>query len=175
MAYLGDAIRDAIREFRDEIPVDTSVPKATFERQTAYLEKRLGRDGAAAAAGVSPRTWSLWRAGRRRPTGASQAKVKGAYETQRRPEIRRRRQTADAPARLRHVRMQISGTAQVSRKKSYRPNFAEGDLTSVDLSSLWPARASAAKLAPLIEAIIQAETNVSVTWPENDVTISLLG
>lgn len=175
MASLGDAVRAALAEWRDEIPVDSSVPKATFTAQTAYLEKRLGRDGAAAAAGVSPRTWSLWRAGRRRPTGASQGKVKSAYETQRRPEIRRRRQTAAAPKRLRSVRIQISGTVQVSRKKSYRFNFAQGDLTAVDLSSLWPLRASAAKLGGEMERIIQRESNVSVTWPQDDVTISLLG
>lgn len=175
MASLGEAMRDAIAEFRDLVPVEPTVPKATFEAQTAYLERKLGAEGAAAAAGVSARTWALWRAGRRRPTGASQTKVRGAYETQRRPEIRRRRQTAEAKRRLRSVRIQISGTAQVSRKKSLRSNFAEGDLRTVDLSSLWPIRDSARQLAPAIEAIIQAESNVSVTWPENDVTISLLG
>lgn len=175
MAGLGEAVRDAIAQFRDLVPVDPTVPKATFAQQTAYLERKLGKDGAATAAGVSPRTWALWRAGRRRPTGASQAKVRGAYETQRRPEIRRRRQSAEAKRRLRSVRIQISGTAQVSRKRSYRFNFAQGELTAVDLSSLWAMRTSARQLGPAMEEIIQRETNVSVTWPEDDVTISLLG
>lgn len=175
MAWLGDAAKAAIKELAQVQPVAVTVPRTTFVKQLAYLErKHKGPTGAARAAGISPRTWSQWKRGTARPSGASIAKVRTAYDNARRPEIEKLRKTLTARNRLAHVRMQISGTVRISSYQAYRHNFAEEELADIDLSGAWPIRNDADALGDYFTDAIQAATDLAVTWPLPDVDITLI-
>jgi transcriptional regulator with XRE-family HTH domain len=175
VAWLGDAAKDAIRKLIEEQQVAVTVPRATFDKQLSYLErKHKGPAGAARAAGVSPRTWAQWKKGTARPSGASIAKVRAAYEAKRRPEIERLRKTLSAKQLLKHVKVQISGTVAISSKKSKRHNFAEEELANMDLSGAWEIRNDPDQLADYFTEQIQLATDIDATWPDPDVDITLI-
>ncbi len=175
MAWLGEAAKAAIRQLAKVQPVAVTVPRATFDKQLAYLErKHKGPAGAARAAGVSPRTWSQWKRGTARPSGASIAKVRKAYEDARRPEIEKLRKTLTARNRLGRVKMQISGTVAISDYQAYRHNFAEEELAQLDLSGAWGMRNDADALHDFFTMKIQLATDLDVTWPLPDVDITLI-
>jgi hypothetical protein len=174
-AEVGAAFRIALRQFAEARQVPTAVPAAKFDKMVASLERGAGGPGgAAAAAGVTPRTWNAWKKGTRRPSAASQAKVKTAYEDRRRPGIAKLRRSLAAKKALRKVRVQISGTVAISRTSSVRSNFAEEDLRTVDLSGAWRIRNDPAKLKDFFTAAVQEATGLDCTFPEPDVTIVLV-
>jgi transcriptional regulator with XRE-family HTH domain len=175
VASLGDAARAALDDFAARAAVPVTVPRATFAKQVDYLERKHGKAGAARAAGVTPATWSKWKSGKSRPSGPSIAKVKGAYEAGKRPELEKLRRTLSAKQRLKKASIQISGTAEISNRTSKRTNFAHAELRGLDLSAAWEIRNRPNELDDYFTDLIQFITDVAVTWPEDDVTMDLLG
>lgn len=172
MDWLGEESARALRAYAGPRLASAEVPRTTFAKQLAYLERKEGKPGAAAAAGVSVRTWNNWKAGRSRPTGASMAKVKAAYEQRRRPELEKLRRTL-LRKRLQHVNIQISGTITISDYSEYRYNFAEQELRGLDLTGAWALRDDVDALAEHMTTIIQDASGVEAYWLDPDVDISL--
>ena len=178
---LGQAASEALQDFGTRVVVSTEVPPAARDPQAAFvrelhaLEKAAGgKKQAAAAAGVSISNWNRWLAGTRHPRGASRENIRSRYEALRRPALVKRRRTIAAKKLLKNVRIQISGTAQISRDKRYRSNFAEDDLHHLDLSDTWDIRMRPALLHDPFEQAIQDATGIDVTWPYNDVVVIIL-
>lgn len=171
--WIGDAARTAIRQFTESRQVSAEVPAASFDKMVAFLERTRGKKRAAHEAGVGISTWNAWGRGRP-PSPASRRKIKAAYDERRRPAVVKLRRTLAAKKQLKRVRMQISGTAQISDRKSFRRNFAEEDLRNMDLSDAWEIRNDPSQLEDLFTAAIQEATGLDVTWPEPDVTIILM-
>jgi hypothetical protein len=172
---IGKAAKQALAEFTELTDVSQNVPHTSFDKQLAYLEKSLGKKQAIATVGTTARTWGSWTSGRKKPTRASQNKVQSAYDTHKRPGLIKLRRTLAAKKRITSVRIQISGTAQISDKSSYRTNFSESDLVNVDLSNAWIIRTKPTKLAEYFTTLIQDRTGVEAYWPEPDVSITLIG
>ena len=171
---LGQAAKKAFTEFAESLDVDTKVPSTTFDKQLTYLEKTYGAQ-APATVGVTKATWKKWLTGKRRPNSASQKKVLTAYTNKKRSFLSKLRQTRAAKKRIKSVRIQISGTAQISDQARYRTNFCESDLVGIDLTAAWTIRKSPKKLAEFFTILIQDVTGVEAYWPEPDVTITLIG
>lgn len=172
MDWLGDESARALEAYAGPRLTSADVPRTTFAKQLAYLERKEGQKGAAAAAGVSVRTWKNWKAGRSRPAGTSIAKVKAAYEQRRRPELEKLRRTL-LRKRLQHVNIQISGTITISDRSEYRYHFAELDLRGVDLTAAWQLRDDTEALADHMTTLIQDRSDVEAYWLDRDVDISL--
>jgi hypothetical protein len=170
--WLGEETQRALRAYAGPRLASVEVPRTTFVKQLAYLERKDGKAGAAAAAGVSVRTWNNWKAGRSRPNGPSIAKVKQAYEQRKRPELEKLRRTL-LRKRLQHVNIQISGTIAISDYQDYRTNFAEQELRGRDLTGAWALRDDPEALAEHMTLLIQDATGVDAYWPLSDVDISL--
>lgn len=173
MDWLGEESARALNAYAGPRLRSTEVPRTTFVKQLAYLERKDGKAGAAAAAGVSVRTWNNWKAGRARPTGASIAKVRAAYEQRRRPELEKLRRTL-LRKRLQHTNIQISGTIAISDYQEYRHNFAEKELRGLDLTGAWALRDDPDALADHMTGMMREASGVyGVSWPLPDVNISL--
>ena len=173
MDWLGEESARALRAYAGPRLGSPDVPRTTFAKQLAYLERKEGKAGAAAAAGVSVRTWNSWKAGRSRPAGTSIAKVRAAYEQRRRPELEKLRRTL-LRKKLQHVSIQISGTIAISDYQAYRHNFAEQELRGLDLTHVWALRDEPDALADHMTVLIQEASGIEgVTWPLPDVDMSL--
>lgn len=182
MAWIDDAARQAFATFSEQVVVSEDVPIAdrnpdkAFVKELRALEKARGKKRAAAEAGVSISNWNRWLAGTRKPKAASRANIRGRYEDLRRPPLVKRRRTIEVKRKLKSVRIQISGTARISESESFRRNFAEDDLRTVDLTDLAEVVKSKRPgiAGDYMTGVIQAETGLDVTWPKDDVTIVLV-
>lgn len=171
--WIGDAARRGIREFTEARVVSEEVPAASFSKMLDFLERTRGKKRAAMEAGVGVSTWNHWRKGRA-PSAANLKKIKTQYDDRRRPAVVKLRRTLAAKKQLKNVRMQISGTARISDRQSFRRNFAEEDLRDLDLTGAWDDRNDPAELEGFFTIAIQEATGIDVTWPEPDVTIILM-
>lgn len=172
MDWLGEEAARALHTYAGPRLTSPDVPRVTFTKELSYLERKLGKKGAASAAGVSVRTWNNWKAGRSRPTGASIAKVRDAYEQRKRPEIEKLRKTL-LRKRLANTSIQISGTIRISDYQQHRYHFAERELRSLDLTGALEHWDDPDALADYFTEVVQDATGVDVTWPDPDVDISL--